>query len=176
MNEAEFSHRMTLSDVAHGKRVMLSADADARAAIAARLGLIALDQFDVEAEARAIASGVAATGHVKAKVTQPCAATGLPVPATINESFDLRFLRDVQSGEAVEEEEIEITTQECDILPLDGDAFDLGEAAVQTLSLALDPFPRHPDADRILAEKGVLNEGQAGPFAALAALRDRKSK
>ena len=35
------------------------------------------------------------------------------------------------------------------------------EAAVQTLSLALDPFPRHPDATRILAEKGVINEEQA---------------
>lgn len=59
------------------------------------------------------------------------------------------------------------------MLPLEGDRIDLGEAAVQTLSLALDPFPRHPDADRILAEKGVLSEEQAGPFAALAKLRGK---
>lgn len=175
MSEAEFSHILTLSDVAHGKKVTLSADADARAAIAARLGLIALDQFAVEAEVHAIASGIAAKGHVKAKLVQACAATGLPVPGTINESFDLRFLRDVLPGEPVEEEEIELTTQECDLLPLDGDVIDLGEAAVQTLSLALDPFPRHLEADSILAEKGVLNEQQTGPFAALAALRDKKS-
>ncbi len=56
---------------------------------------------------------------------------------------------------------------------LDGDRIDPSDAAVQTLSLALDPFPRHPDAARILAEKGVLSEDAAGPFAALAKLRGK---
>ena len=60
------------------------------------------------------------------------------------------------------------------MLPLEHDRVDLGEVAVQTLSLALDPFPRHPDADRILAEKGVLSEEAAGPFAMLAKLRGGK--
>lgn len=176
MSGEEFTHRLALSDVARGKAVALSADADARAAIARRLGLMALDRFTLEAEVRGIAGGAAAKGQIKAKVVQACAATGLPVPATITESFDLRFLRDVLPGAPVEEEEVEITTEECDILPLEGEALDLGEAAVQTLSLALDPFPRHPGANRILAEKGVLNEAQAGPFAALAALHDKPEK
>src|SRR3546814_12887337 len=74
------------------------------------------------------------------------------------------------------EEEVEIDSADCDILPLEGDRADLGEAAVQTLSLALDPFPRHPDADRILVEKGVLSEEQAGPFAALAKLRGKSGR
>jgi hypothetical protein len=109
---------------------------------------------------------------VQAKVVQACAATDLPVPATIVEPFDLRFLRDVDAPVG-EDEEIEIGSEDLDLLPLEGDRADLGEAAVQTLSLALDPFPRHPDADRILAEKGVLSEGAAGPFAALAKLRGK---
>jgi hypothetical protein len=41
------------------------------------------------------------------------------------------------------------------------------------MALALDPFPRAPDADDVLKAAGVLSEGEAGPFAALRALKDR---
>jgi uncharacterized metal-binding protein YceD (DUF177 family) len=168
----EFSLIVTLADAAHGRVLSVEADAGARAAIARRLGLLALDRFVLSAEVRAIAGGIGAKGEVGADVVQACAATDLPVPATIAEPFDLRFLRDVDAP-ASEEEEIEIGSDDLDLLPLEGDRIDLGEAAVQTLSLALDPFPRHPDADRLLAEKGVLSEEAAGPFAALAKLRGK---
>lgn len=169
----EFSHVVTLAEAAQGRKVAIELDAATRASIAARLGLVALDHFTLSAEVSAVAGGVAARGTIDAALVQSCAATDLPVAATISESFDLRFLRDAEPT-ASEEEEIEISSDECDILPLEDERIDLGEAAVQTLSLALDPFPRHPDADRILAEKGVLTEDQAGPFAALAALRQTK--
>jgi uncharacterized metal-binding protein YceD (DUF177 family) len=168
----EFSLVVTLADAAQGRRIAVEADADARARIAKRLGLVTLDHFVVTAEIRAIAGGIGAKGEVQAELVQPCAATDLPLPATLAEPFDLRFLRDVDAP-ASEDEEIEIGSDELDLLPLEGDRVDLGEAAVQTLSLALDPFPRHPDADRILAEKGVLTEEAAGPFAALAKLRGK---
>ena len=168
----EFSLVVTLADAAQGRAIAVEADAAARKRIAARLGLIALDHFALTAEVRAVAGGLAATGEVKAAVVQACAATALPVPARIAEPFDLRFLRDVDAP-AGEDEEVELDRDELDLLPLDGDRADIGEAAVQTLSLALDPFPRHPDADRILAEKGVLSEEAAGPFAALAKLRGK---
>ncbi len=169
----EYSHVVTLADAAQGRAVELDADAEARARIARRLGLAELGQFVVTAEVRAIAGGIAAKGTVRARLVQHCAATDLPVPAKLTESFDLRYLRDIDAP-SEDEEEVEISSEECDILPLEGDRFDLGEAAVQTLSLALDPFPRHPDADRILAEKGVLSEEAAGPFAMLAKLRGGK--
>jgi uncharacterized metal-binding protein YceD (DUF177 family) len=172
MSATEFSHLVTLAEAGQGRRIAIEADDAARARIAARLGLVALDRFALTAEVRAVAGGIAATGAVEADVVQSCAATDLPVPATLREAFDLRFLREVETGDAADEE-IEISGEDCDILPLDGDRIDLGEAAVQTLSLALDPFPRHPDANRILAEKGVLSEEQAGPFAALARLRSK---
>ncbi|NIJ38892.1 uncharacterized metal-binding protein YceD (DUF177 family) [Sphingopyxis panaciterrae] len=166
----EYSHIITLADAAHGKAIAIEADAAARARIAKRLELIELNLFAVTAEVRTIAGGIAARGEVRAELVQRCAATDLPVPAKLAESFDLRFLRDIHAV-AEEEEEVEISSEDCDILLLEGDRIDLGEAAVQTLSLGLDPFPRHPDADRVLAEKGVLSEEAAGPFAALAKLR-----
>ncbi len=168
----EFSLIVTLADAAHGRTLSVEADAETRARIARRLALVALDRFAVTGEVRAIAGGIGAKGEVQAKVVQACAATDLPVPAAIVEPFDLRFLRDVDAPVG-EDEEIEIDSEDLDLLPLEGDRVDLGEAAVQTLSLALDPFPRHPDADRILAEKGVLSEEAAGPFAALAKLRGK---
>ena len=168
----EYSLVVTLADAAQGREISVEADADARARIARRLRLAALDRFAVIAQIRTVAGGIAAQGEVRADLVQPCAATDLPVPATLAEPFDLRFLRDIDAP-ASEDDEIEISSDDLDLLPLDGDRIDLGEAAVQTLSLALDPVPRHPDADRILAEKGVLSEEQAGPFAALAALRGK---
>lgn len=171
MSAPEFSHVVTLPDAAQGRSVTIEADEAARAAIAKRLGLIALERFVVTAAVRSVAGGIAATGEIDARVVQSCAATDLPVPAKLHETFDLRFLRDAEPADT--EEEIEISDADLDILPLEGERIDLGEAAVQTLSLALDPFPRHPDADRVLAEKGVLSEEQAGPFAALAKLRGK---
>lgn len=168
----EFSLVVTLADAAHGRTLSVEADAETRDRIAKRLALVALDRFAIIGEVRAIAGGIGAKGEVQAQVVQACAATDLPVPATITEPFDLRFLRDVDAPVS-EDEEIEIGSDDLDLLPLEGDRIDLGEAAVQTLSLALDPFPRHPDADRILAKKGVLSEEAAGPFAALAKLRGK---
>jgi len=165
----EFSLILTLADAAQGRSVAVEADAEGRARIAQRLALIAVDRFAIAAEVRGVAGGIGAKGAVEASVVQPCAATGLPVPATLSEPFDLRFL-DIDAPVDADEE-IEISSEDCDLLPLEGDRVDLGEAAVQTLSLALDPFPRHPEADRVLAEKGVLSEEATGPFAALAKLR-----
>ena len=172
MNAPEFSFVVTLADAAHGRDISIEADAETRAGIAARLELIDLERLVLTAQIRTIAGGIGAKGEVYAELVQACAATALPVPAAITEPFDLRFLRDV-GAPVSEDEEVEINSDECDLLPLEGDRVDLGEAAVQTLSLALDPFPRHPDADRILAEKGVLSEEAAGPFAALAKLRGK---
>src|SRR3546814_12647290 len=94
------------------------------------------------------AGGIGARGEVSADVGQACAATDLPVPATIAEPFDLRFLRDVDAPVG-EEEEIEIGSDDLDLLPLEGDRIDLGEAAVPTLSLALDQIGRASGRERV---------------------------
>jgi hypothetical protein len=54
-----------------------------------------------------------------------------------------------------------------------GRAIDLGEAVAQTLGLSINPYPRSSEADIALKAAGVKDEGEheAGPFAALAALR-----
>jgi hypothetical protein len=44
---------------------------------------------------------------------------------------------------------------------------DLGEAAAETMALALDPFPRSPGAAAALKEAGVIGEDEVVPFNAL---------
>jgi len=104
-------------------------------------------------------------------VIQACVASGEPVPAVIAESFTLRFvpLRAVDDPD----EEMELAEDDLDEIFYEGGAVDLGEAAAQTLALALDPFPRAPDADDKLRQAGVIGEEDAGPFAALKALKDK---
>lgn len=171
MSVPEYSHVVTLTEAGQGRDIELAADDAARARIAKRLDLVELSRFEVTAAARAVAGGMTVRGEVRAALVQSCAASGLPVPTTVAEPFDLKYLRDMPAS--AEDEEIELGAEEIDVMPLEHDRVDLGEVAVQTLSLALDPYPRHPDADRILADKGVLSEEQAGPFGALAALKGK---
>ncbi len=52
----------------------------------------------------------------------------------------------------------------------DGQAVDLGEAIAQTLGLAINPFPRAPNADEVLKAAGVMQAEDASPFARLKGL------
>ncbi|MBA4747681.1 MAG: DUF177 domain-containing protein [Sphingopyxis sp.] len=166
----EFSHLVAHDAIGRSGPLALTANAAERAAITARLGLEAAERFEVAAVLEATAEGARLTGAVTADVVQSCAATGLPVPAQVRAPFTLRYVAALDlPGEP--EAEVELGDEDLDIMPLEPGGVDVGEAAVQTLALALDPFPRHPDAERILKERGVLSEGQAGPFAALAALK-----
>ena len=166
----EFSHLVAHDVIGRGGPVALAADASQRAAVAARLGLVAVDRLDVAATLEATAEGARLSGSVTADVEQHCAATGLSIPARVVAPFALRYVAALDlPGEP--EVEVELGDEDLDTMAFEPGGVDVGEAAVQTLALALDPFPRHPDADRILKERGVLSEGQAGPFAALAALK-----
>jgi len=58
----------------------------------------------------------------------------------------------------------------------DGQLIDLGEAVAQSLGLALDPYPRSPNADALLKAAGVKREDEAGPFGVLASLKEKLEK
>lgn len=166
----EFSRPHRLDTIGAGEsRVAIEADAGERAALARRFGLIALDRLAADYTVRRDAAGILARGHLSGAVVQACSVTGDPVPAKIEEDFAIRFLPE---GSA-EGDEVELSAEDCDTVFYTGGAIDLGEAAAETLALALDPFPRSPGAEAALREAGVLSEEEAGPFAALAALKKK---
>jgi hypothetical protein len=86
----------------------------------------------------------------------------------VNEAVVLRFVADDAESQG---DEVELSAVDCDTIPYSGSAIDLGEAAAETMMLALDPFPRGPNAEAALRAAGVKSEDEAGPFGALAALK-----
>lgn len=150
--------------------VRIEADADERRALAARFGLIALDRLKAALNLTGDGTIVACEGRIFAAVAQPCVASGEPVASAIDEAFRLRFVAAAAEGG---EEEVELDADDLDTIAYAGGSIDLGEAVAQTLGLALDPFPRAPDAETALRAAGVIAEEEAGPFAALKALRQR---
>lgn len=172
----EFSRPEPLDTIGEGDReVAIEADAAERAGLAARFGLVSIEALSARFRVRKAGARVAAEGRVAARVTQACSITGEPIAAVVDEAVSLIFARE---GEGADE--VELDAGALDVLPIEGDAFgggsieggsiDLGEAAAETVALALDPFPRGPNAAAALREAGVLAEDEVRPTGGLADL------
>ena len=117
---------------------------------------------------------VQVTGRLHADIVQSCAISGEDLPVRINEPLVLRFISEDIAPPL--DEELELSADACDEIPFAGDHFDLGEAVAQSLALAIDPFAAGPNAEQLRQKAGLLDEGAAGPFAALAALKGLAKK
>jgi uncharacterized metal-binding protein YceD (DUF177 family) len=170
---SDFEHRLPLDRIRDGDRIDLSADSKECAAIAERLGLLSLDRLEAHAVLSRDGQEIRARGRLKASLAQACVATGEPVPELVDESFDLLFAP--APGGSDPEEEVELDSGDLDTIFHDGAAIDLGREIADTLALSIDPYPRSARADAALKEAGVMSEEEAGPFAALAALKGRMS-
>ncbi len=163
---SDFAHHLSLGQVRDGDRLDLHADDSERAAVAERLRLPSLARFDAQAKLARDGDTVRATGRIVAALEQSCVATGDPVPAHLDEPFEILFRKPpVVDADT----EIELSEDDCDVVFHEGTIIDLGTALADTLALALDPYPRSPQAEDALKEAGVLSEDQAGPYSALAA-------
>ena len=115
----------------------------------------------------AVNNCIEARGTLFAQMSQSCVATAQSLSVKLQEPFQIRFEPpDIQ----VVEEEFELSADDCDVMEHDGQAIDLGEAVAQTLGLAIDPFPRAPDADAVLKATGILAGHDVGPFSKLKGL------
>jgi uncharacterized metal-binding protein YceD (DUF177 family) len=176
--EPEFSRPVRIDTIGPAARTLaLEADEAERAALARRFGLVGIHRLAAEARLSRAGETVTAEGRLDAAVTQSCVATAAPVEAALDEPFRIEFR---PQPEAAADEEVELDESELDVVFHDGASIDLGEAVAETLSLALDPWPRAPDADAVLKEAGVKGEAEAAeeasPFAALAGLKDKLGK
>lgn len=169
----EFSRPERVDAIGEREReVAIEADATERAALAERFGLIAVDTLSADLTLRREATGIVVRGRVRGRVRQACVVTDEPVDTEIDEPIALRFVAAGESGE----EEIELGAEDLDTVPLEGGAIDLGEAAAETMALALDPFPRAPGAEAALHAAGVLSEEEVRPANAFAALKTALGK
>ena len=149
-------------------------DAEARAAMAERLGLSGLRKLRLAGRiAPRGRQDWELTAHLGATVTQPCTITLAPVTTRIEEAVARRYLADWVPPTAPEQEMPEDDTAE----PLP-ETVDLDALIEEALSLALPAFPRAPEAElgRIEAAPpgaAPFEETQERPFAGLADLRRR---
>lgn len=159
----------TISDAP--KRLDIGADETERRRLAGRFRLKSIDRLAAEVTLSRRAGIIHAEGVVHAAVVQACVVTNEPIPAQVDAPFSVRFVEAAFAPSV--DEEVELSEQDCETLPLEDNAIDLGELAAETLALALDPYPRSAAADEALKEHGAVGEQEGGAFAALKSLKDQ---
>ncbi len=175
--EPEFSFSIDLMALSpSGRTYTITADTDARARAAKRLGLQALEKLTAQFEVIPDGTGAKVTGRVEADVVQRCVVSLAPVPAHVGEDVAVTFApppSEVKKHDDDDEEEIlENEGVDPPELLVDG-RIDLGELAVSQVALGLNPYPRAPGAAFEPSKWGVGGEtvDPASPFAALAKLK-----
>ncbi len=111
---------------------------------------------------------IAVTGTLKATVTQVCVASGDPFPSDLTSQIHARFTTDPSLITEFDPEAVDPDDEWDDIELVEDGAIDIGELAVQYLSLALDPYPHKPDAEWRDPQPDVK---PVSPFAVLAGLK-----
>ncbi len=109
------------------------------AAVAARLRIPEVRMLRCRFSLRRRGAVVEANGALAADVVQTCVVSLEPVEQHVTEQFSLRFVPDGAEG-------TDDDPEAPDEIPYEGSIVDLGEAAAEQLGLALDPYPRHPEA------------------------------
>lgn len=159
-------------------QIKLEPDAEARAAIAADLGIPAVRKLRLEGQLLPLGK---ADWQLKAMlgatVVQDCVVTLAPVTTRIDEPVERIYLAD--PPEVPEGDEVEMPDDDTvEALPAE---LDLGAIMTEALVLAL---PAYPHADGVeplrqsFAEPGIepMSDDAAKPFAGLAGLRDKLGK
>ncbi len=164
----EFSRPERLDTIGERDRsVDIVATEEERRKLAARFAVLSVDMLEARFTIRRDSAGIVAQGHVTARVMQACSVTDEPLPAKVDEPVALRFVDNFGTVDG----EIELSDDALDTVPIDGGVIDLGEAAAETLALALDPFPRGPNAAAALRAAGVISEDEYQPVNAFAGLK-----
>jgi uncharacterized metal-binding protein YceD (DUF177 family) len=111
------------------------------------------------------------TGEVRARIGQTCVVTLDPIENEIDELIDLMFAPSEQipslsalTEETAGDEELPDPPE-----PIVNDVIDLGRLATDALFLAIDPYPRRPDAT--FEPPAEIIDPADHPFAALKALQ-----
>lgn len=147
----------------------LAPDAEARAAIAQELGLLALPTLRFQGEIRPAPSDAwEVDGRMQARISQACVVTLAPVKASLDEEVHRVFSPHASTPAA---EEAEMGDE--DLEPL-GAFIDVEAIMIEALTLALPLYPRAEGAALETADEAEPEEAGRKPFAGLADLLKRK--
>jgi uncharacterized metal-binding protein YceD (DUF177 family) len=151
----------------------LEADQATRAAMAEVAGLREIISANASLDVTPDSGGrLHVKGRVRARIGQTCVVTLDPIENDIDESIDLTFappeqipvLADLVDEAADSDSEIPDPPE-----PIESGFIDLGRLATDALLLAIDPYPRKPDA--VFKPLVTAPDPEDHPFAALKALK-----
>lgn len=157
---------------ANGRDIKVSLDEPTRAKLAEVLKLSAVDSFEATLIVAPLRGGIRAQGRLVAHVVQPSVVTFEPVGQEIDEAVDRVFLPEPHGHvKPTPGSEVFVDLEDDDFPDhLDGPEVDLSALLIETLALAIDPYPRRPDES--LDSLGLdLGNGPSGPFAGLEKLK-----
>lgn len=158
---------------AEGREVRATASDAERAEIAAFLDVSDVPRLAVALTALPFRDGIRVTGRLTAEVVQPCVVTFVAVHQQIDEPIDRVFLPGREAPAAPVQGEVFIDLEGDDAPDyFEGPEVDLSDLVLETLALALDPYPRAPGAS--VADVLPPDDGaEESPFAALKSLKNR---
>ena len=171
-----------VSDVLERRRtVEFAANADQREEIAAFYCLPSVGHFAFEAELESLdGRTLRLRGRVSAQIVQTCVVSLEPVEQAIDEPFTVAFLLGRAEARAGDDPAVLVDPDGDDPPePLSGGELDVGAIALEHFALAIDPYPRRPDAAELApsasAGGGEASETEDSPFAVLRTLKPPKT-
>lgn len=164
-------HHAVTGIPAKGLEVERRASDEERHAIAAALKILKLDALSASYRIDAIAGGgYRLHGSIDAGLEQACVVSLEPVRQTLADSFDVEFWPVLQSRDSDSDETIlDCPDQEL----IENGVIPAGRIIFETISAALDPYPRRDGATFDFATRAPDLKGES-PFAVLSALRPKR--
>lgn len=158
-----------------GRDYEFDADQVTRQALVAETKLDGVDRLQGKINVRPFRGGYQAQGKGQATVQQACVVTLEPVTEQVELTFDRIYMPGKQPDmDVAPNAEVFVNLDnEPDQDWFEGDEIDLAPMVLETLLLSLNPYPRKQDAEFADIEEDVRDESES-PFAALAALKDKK--
>jgi len=161
---------------ATGLDVSVETDAGQRDALAKAYDLVAVKALSATSTLIPGRRGsVAVEGRVIADVVQSCVVTLVPVDQHIDEPFSVRFVP-ANSPEVAPPKpgaEVVIDPAAPDPPEIMDDAIDIGRLVEEVFALAIDPYPRAPDAALPTELTQAGEKAGESPFAVLAKARPK---
>jgi len=154
-----------------GRSLDVTVEREAREAIAAQVGVTAVERLQVKLQAVRFRGGMRVTGQLRALVTQPSVVSLEPVAEDIEEAIDRIFLPGVEKAFAGKADAEVFVDLEGDDVPdhFEGNEADLSDLIIETLALGIDPYPRL-DGESV-GVAGDPDDEDDSPFAGLKALK-----
>jgi hypothetical protein len=142
-----------------------------RDAIAAALKLVTLAGLHAAYRIDRLAGGgYRLHGRVTSTLQQACVVSLEAVDAQLDEAFDVEFWEAHAHGDDAGEVSV---LDGPDIEPLERGEITAGRIVFETVSAALDPYPRKPSAEMTWRDEVASMPGKTSPFASLSKLKDK---